>query len=365
MVQAITKIPICEPWLDETELNQLKDCIDRNWITGGSKVSEFEKRMAELCGVEYAIACSNGTTALYMGLLALGVKEGDEVLVPDFTFIASANAVTWTGAKPVFVDVDKDTLNISIDDCAKKLTSKTIAIMPVHIYGQACDMEKVLRFALENNLKVIGDSAQAITVKFMSRPVTAMGHVNCMSFYADKALTTGEGGMVLTNSEEIQRECLILKHQGRTGRGWYVHDYIGFNFRMTDMQAGVGLAQLDKLPEIIKRRKQHEKLYRELLGDVIDVAFPHVDPRGFNLPFRHNIYVDNPTDLQVYLENCGIQTRQFFYPLHLQPCYDIKDDFPNSMNAYQCGLSLPSSTGLTEEQIEIVCHHIKRYFDED
>lgn len=355
------KIPICEPWMGEEELAQLRDCVSRNWITGGIKVKEFEERIAKLCNVKYAVACSNGTTALYMGLMALGISDGDEVLVPDFTFIASANAVTWTGAKPIFVDIDKDTLNIDIEDCQKKVTNKTKAIMPVHIFGQSADMQKVLNFALDHNLKVIEDAAQGIGVSFKGHSVGGLGDIGCLSFYADKVITTGEGGMVLTNSDEYARKCRILKHQGRDGRGWYVHEYIGYNFRMTDMQAGVGLAQLGKLTEIIKNRKTHEGIYRQNLEGVNGIKFPYVDLRAFNVPFRHNIYVSNPEGLQKYLEGYGIQTRRFFYPLHLQPCYNTGGNFPKSIDAYNKGLSLPSSTGLTEEQINCVCDSIKEY----
>ena len=354
-------IPQFEPWLGEEELAQVAETIRANWITGGEKVRQFERKIAELCGVKHAIAVCNGTIALYVGLKVLGIGEGDEVIVPDFTFIASANAVVMTGAAPVFVDIDAKTLNIDPECAEKAITSKTKAIMPVHIYGQSADMEAIGEIAKRHGLFVIEDAAQGIGVTYKSKPVGGFGEVGCLSFYADKTITTGEGGMVLTNDDELARKCLILKHQGRTGRGIYFHEYIGYNFRLTDLQAAVGLAQLLKLPTIIERKKRNERLYRKLLKDVEGVGFPYIDPRGFNVPFRINILVDNPQPLQEFLEREGVGSRRFFYPLHLQPCYNVNRQFPNAVRAYKRGLSLPSGVTLAEEQIEYVCEKIKQF----
>lgn len=354
-------IPICEPYIGKEELMQLTNCIDTKWLSGGNKVKEFEQRMSSLCNTKFAVACSNGTVALYIGLLALGIGKGDEVLVPDFTFIASANAVTWTGARPIFVDIDSKTYNIDCNDARRKITKRTKAIMPVHIYGQSANMDDILDLTLEYELKVIEDAAQGIGVKWNGLPVGGLGDVGCLSFYADKVITSGEGGMVITNNEEIAKKCLILKHQGRTGRGWYVHDYIGFNFRMTDMQAGIGIAQLQKLDSIIKIRRDHDELYRHNLKNIAGLELTYTDKRSFNVPFRHNILVDKPDELQKYLEDNGIQTRRFFYPLHKQPCYNKKGKFPNSINAYEHGLSLPCATSLKNEDIEFICDKIRGF----
>ncbi len=353
-------IPQSEPWLDEQELAQLAECITDNWITEGKKVKKFEERIAELCDVKYAIACTSGTIALYMGLKAMGIGEGDEVIVPDFTFIASANSVVLTGAKPVFVDVDSRTFNIDPDCTEEAITSKTKAIMPVHIYGQSADMDAIMDLARDYNLKVIEDNAQGIGVKWQGKPTGSFGDVSCLAFYADKVITTGEGGIVLTNNPEIAEQCLILKHQGRTGTGIYHHEHIGYNFRLTDLQAAVGLAQLDKLPVIIDKRRKNEALYRKLLDGVVEL--PYVDPRCFNVPFRVNILVDDPGALSVYLNENNISSREFFYPLHMQPCYNQEGFYPNSVEAHNRGLSLPSSTNLFKEQIEYICEKIKAYY---
>ena len=281
--------------------------------------------------------------------------------MPDFTFIASANSVVLAGAKPVFVDVDIKTFNIDAECVEKAITPRTKAIMPVHIYGQSADMDSIGEIAKRHGLYIIEDAAQGIGVTFKDKPVGGFGEVGCLSFYADKTMTTGEGGMVLTNDDELARQCLILKHQGRTGRGIYFHDYIGYNFRLTDLQAAIGLAQLSKLPTIIEKKKRNERLYKELLKDIEGVEFPYIDPRGFNVPFRINILVDEPEALQKFLESEEIGSRRFFYPLHKQPCYNVDGEFPNTVRAHEKGLSLPSAVTLTEEQINYVCDKIKLF----
>ncbi|MFC1945693.1 DegT/DnrJ/EryC1/StrS family aminotransferase [Chloroflexota bacterium] len=351
-------IPQFEPWLGDEEMQEVAETIQNNWITGGPKVKQFEGEIARLCGTHYAIATCNGTLALYVGLTALGIGAGDEVIVPDFTFIASANAVVMAGAKPVFVDVDERTFNISPAAAERAVTPRTKAIMPVHIYGQAAEMPAIMEIARRYELKVIEDAAQGIRVSYQGRPVGSFGDVGCLSFYADKTMTTGEGGMVLTDDAELAERCLILKHQGRTGRGIYYHEHIGYNFRLTDLQAAVGLGQLRKLDEIVARKRQHEARYRELLGGVPGVEFPYIDPEGEHVPFRINILVAEPEALSRYLEGFEIGTRRFFHPLHLQPCYNVAGDFPGAIGAYERGLSLPSSATLTEEEIALVCAKI-------
>lgn len=355
-------IPQFEPWLGDEELAQLTETIKANWITGGPKVKEFERQMAGLCGVKHAIAICNGTLALYVGLKAMGIGEGDEVIVPDFTFIASANSVVMAGATPILVDIDPRTFNIDPESTEKAITRKTKAVMPVHIYGQAADMDAICAIAKKRRLLLIEDAAQGIGVKFMGRPVGGFGDVGCLSFYADKTMTTGEGGMVLTNDDKLAENCLILKHQGRTGRGMYFHEHIGYNFRLTDLQAAIGLAQLSKLPTIIERKKKNEKLYRDLLAGVDAVEFPYIDSRGFNVPFRINIMVDDPESLSAFLNENEIGSRRFFFPLHQQPCYQIKGEFRNSVKAYQRGLSLPSSVKLTEDEITFITDKIREFY---
>ncbi len=353
-------IPQIEPWIGKEELKEIKESIENKWISGGPKLKKFQEKMAKLCQVKYAIGVCNGTQALYVGLKALGITRRDEVIVPDFTFIASANAVVWVGAKPVFVDIDSKTFNIDPDKIEKAITDRTKAIMPVHIFGQSAEMSKIKKIARKYRLKIIEDACQGVGVFYRQKPVGGLGNIGCLSFYADKIMTTGEGGMVLTNDAKLAKKAIILLNQGRTGRGWYVHDYLGFNFRMTDLQAGVGLAQLKKLPKIIKRRKKIEKLYRKYLPQI---EFPYVEERNFNVPYRIYILVEEPQELLEYLDKQGIKASRTFSPLHLQPCYKLKGSFPNSIYAYEHILTLPSSVSLVEKQIKYICDKIREFYD--
>jgi len=358
-------IPQFEPWLDEAEAKMLSETIQDNWITGGKKVKEFEEKIAELCGVKYAVSCMNGTVALFMALKAMGIGEGDEVIVPDFTFIASANSVVMAGATPVFVDVYKDTLNIAIEKIEDAITPRTKAIMPVHIYGQAAEMDGIMRIAEEHNLAVIEDAAQGVGVSYHGKPVGSFGNAGCLSFYADKTITTGEGGMILTDDKEIAKSCLRLGHQGNLGKGNYIHESIGYNFRMTDMQAAVGLAQLSKLKAIVKMKRETSRLYRDLLGSIKGVSFPRVVSESETVPFRHVVFVPEPEELVKYLDSVGIGAKRVFYPLHRQPCYKdlATQGFENSDWAYEHGVALPSSARLSEEEVWYICYRIKEFYE--
>lgn len=359
-------IPQFEPWLDQEELSMLSQCIQDNWITGGKKVEEFENRVAKLCQVRRVVACNNGTIALYMALRTVGIGRGDEVIVPDFTFIASANAVILTGARPVFVDINKYTLNIDVKLIEQAITNRTRAIMPVHLYGQAADMDSIIDIAYKHELTIVEDAAQGIGVKWNDKPVGGLGQVGCLSFYADKTITTGEGGMVLTNSDDIADSCIRLSHQGNLSKGSYIHETIGYNFRMTDLQAAVGLAQLQKLDTIINTKQHNDTLYRTYLAGMREVSFPIIDSRCENVPFRTIIQVPVPNKLLVNLEAKGIGSKRVFYPLHKQPCYKklklSKLDYPNTMQAYDTGLALPSSAKLRPEQVEYICSRIKEFY---
>lgn len=367
-------IPQIEPWLGKEEIKEVIESIKAQWISGGPKLKKFEGKIAKLCQVKHAIGVCNGTQALYVGLKILGIDRGDEVIVPDFTFIASANAVVWAGGKPVFVDVDAKTFNIEPAKIEKAITKKTKAIIPVHIYGQAAKMPEIMRIAKKHKLYVIEDAAQGIGVTYNGKPVGGFGEVGCLSFYADKVLTTGEGGMILTNNDKLATKAVILLNQGRIGRGWYIHDYIGYNFRMSDLQAGIGLGQLKKLPKIIKRKIKNENLYRKYLADVPEIKFLYVDKKGFRVPYRSLIFVDNPQYLMEFLNKKGVKTTRTFFPLHLQPCFTkkgdmgervhskIKGQFPNTISAYEKILNLPSGATLKEGEIRYVAKKIKEFF---
>lgn len=349
------KIPYYEPTLGEEELAQLAEVIRSNWISEGAKTREFEERIARLAGTKYGLAVSNCTAALIIGMKALGIGAGDEVIAPDFTFIASANSIRLAGATPVLVDIDPRTFTLDPDLTVRAITSKTRAILAVHLYGQAADMDGILQVASQHGLLVIEDAAQGLGVRFNGEPVGSFGDVGCFSFFADKSITLGEGGAICTNRDDLIDELLMLKNDGRLERGTYDHPRVGYNFRITELQAAVGLAQLGRLPMIIERKRYNLRLYRELLERVDGVELPELDGRCFIVPHRVNILVDDPDALKAHLASSGVGCRRFFLPIHRQPCYRWAGDFPHAERAFARGLSLPSHSTLTEDQIRYIC----------
>ncbi len=357
-------IPQIEPWIDEEELKELAEVIKSTWITEYKKTEEFEEGIRKLTGAKYALAVSNGTIGLYMCLKALGIGEGDEVIVPDFTFIASANSVIMAGAEPVFADIDRKTLNIDAGKIEAAITPKTKAIMPVHIYAQAADMDAVMKAAKKHSLPVVEDAAEGVGAYFKEKHTGTFGELGVLSFYGNKTITTAEGGMILTDNEALFRKCWQLKNHGREVKGTFIHPHIGYNFCFTDLQAAIGLAQLRKLPRILEIKKAINDKYRELLAGVEAVKFTEVDKRGKPAHWFTSILVDDVEGLAKHLEKEGIQTRRFFYPMHMQPPYKekVRGSFPNSEWAYNHGLSLPSSVLLKDEQIEIIAEKIKEFY---
>lgn len=363
------KIPQFQPYLGNEEYDAIKSCFDNNWITEGPKSKEFLDRLCKLIGVKYAVLAPNGTLSIYMALRAIGIKEGDEVIVPNFTFIASANAVEMCGAKPVFVDIKED-LHIDLDKCKKLVNRKTKAIMPVHIYGMACNMDEVQKFAKKHKLKIVEDAAQAIGVHWDGKHAGTFGEVGSFSFFADKTITTGEGGLVVTNDEQIYERLLLLRNQGRIDRGSFIHPEIGYNFRMTDIQASIGLAQLDKLPTIIFKKSRILSMYKEHLNPKIKIIEPPY--QSTHIPFRVCIEIPNGSfDLMLHMKHFGIETRTFFYPLHKQPAYKKKQSFLNkifdrnnfevSERMYKNGVCLPSFVDITDDQIKYICEKINEF----
>lgn len=358
-------IPQIEPWIDEEELKELKEVIASTWVTESRKTEEFENRIKKLTGAKHALSFCNGTVALYAANKALGIGAGDEVIVPDFTFIATSNSVIMAGAKPVMVDVDKKTFNMDAGKLEAAITPKTKAIMPVHIYAQAADMEAIMKVAKNHSLPVIEDAAQGVGVYFNNRHVGTFGDIGVLSFYGNKTITTGEGGMLITNDEKLYKKCWQLKNHGREVKGTFIHPHIGFNFGFTEMQAAIGIAQMNKIEKIFLRKREINERYRELLKGMNEVEFPYMDPRGTPGHWFTSILIDDVEVLAKHLEKNGIETRRFFYPLHLQPCYKgtVKGSFPNSEWAYSHGLSLPSSVTLKDEQITFVAEKIREFYE--
>ena len=359
-----------EPWIDESELTELKRVIDSTFVVEHNLTREFEDLTKSLTGASYAVAVTNGTMALYASLIALDIHPGDEVIVPNITFVATANAVIMAGAKPVLCEIKESSFMIDVNKAQRLVTKKTKAIIPVHLYGQAANMDEILNFAKKNSLKVLEDAAQGVGVKYKGKHVGTFGEIGILSYYGNKTITCGEGGMVLTNNKDLAEKVYKLKNHGRIAKGTFIHESIGYNFSFTEMQAAVGISQMKKLPQIIKKKKEifdiYEKQLKGIEGFKIVSADKNVSPVFWFTSFLCN----EAEGLADYLRKNGIQTRRFFYPLHLQPCYsdkryiqNIDDDFSISEKVYRKGISLPSSYHLTEQQQGIVISQIKKFYE--
>lgn len=357
-------IPQIEPWIGEEELQQVIEVIQSKWLTEHEKTLRFEREFAAFVGTKHAIAVNNATGGLFVCLKTLGIGPGDEVIVPALTFIATVNAVILAGAEPVLVDVDPKTFTMAPDEIEAVITPRTKAIMPVHLYGHAADMDAIPQAAHRHGLRVIEDAAQGVGARFRGQHVGTWGDLSCFSFFGNKTMTTGQGGMITTNDWELAEQCLIVKNHGRTTRATFVHEHIGYNFCFSELQAAIGLAQMSKLDRILKQKQRNLDAYRARLGEIEQIRFPTVDPRCQAVAWFSSVLVDDPQALADFLWRREIQTRRFFYPIHEQPCYAgrFKKRFPHSEEAYARGLSLPSSVALTEAQIELVCDGIHQFY---
>jgi perosamine synthetase len=357
-------IPVCEPYLAGNELKYAINCIKTNWISSSGKyIKEFEERFAEYCGCTHGITTTSGTTALHLALASVGIGKGDEVIVPTFTMAASAFAVSYTGATPVFVDCEPLTFNIDVAKIKDKITEHTKAIMPVHIYGHVADMRPIMEIAKEYNLYVIEDAAEAHGAMYDDLMTGSIGHIGCFSFYSNKILTTGEGGMIVTNDNEIAIKARKLKDLAHSSTR-FLHTDIGFNYRMTNIQAAIGLAQLEKIDEYINRRRYNAELYNDLLKG-LNIQLPMEMPWVKNVYWMYAILLQGKRNaFMEYLKNKGIDTRTFFIPMHKQPMYKEDGDYPVADSISARGLYLPSSTGLKEKDIIFICEVIRGYMNE-
>jgi len=357
-----------QPWIDDSELLELKKVIDSTFVTESSATELFENMTIDYTGAKYAISVSNGTVGLFCALSALNIGVGDEVIVPNLTFIATSNSVIWTGAKPVFCEVRKDTLCIDEDRIEDLISHRTKAIMTVNLYGNSPDMDRIKKISKKYNLKIIEDAAQGVGVHYKKKHVGTIGDIGVLSYYGNKTITTGEGGMILTNDKNLARICYRLKNHGRDKKGTFVHQHIGFNFSFTDIQAAIGISQMKKLEKIIEKKKNIFEIYFQELKKIEELNFYKIKGQGDPVYWFSSIYLKRSKMLMDFLNKRGIQTRRFFYPLHLQPCYQSsnfnfdKTKFKISEEIYDSSLSLPSSYILKESEQEKVIENIKSFF---
>jgi perosamine synthetase len=358
-------IPVFAPWLSENVRRYVLDCVDSGWISSlGHYVSRFEAEFAQFCEARHGIATSNGTTALHLALATVGIGPGDEVLVPDLTFVATANVVRYTGATPVLVDADPRTWTLDPDDCRRKLTARTRAIIPVHIYGHPADLDPLLALAAAHRLTVIEDAAEAHGARYKGRRVGALGQIGAFSFYGNKIITTGEGGMVVTNDAELAERARFLRdHAMDTGRRYY-HPEIGFNYRMTNIQAAIGCAQLEQAEAILARRKTLATTYASELAGIPGLVPPPAETWAENVYWMYSVLVDPAAgvDREAVREGLrarGVDSRPFFVPLHELPPYASSAPFPVATRLGRTGINLPSGTGLTTEEIATVARALR------
>lgn len=360
------RIPVYKPYITQKEKEYVNQCLDSTWISSrGEFIEKFQTAFSNYIGVKYSAAVSNGTVALHLALLALGVGKDDEVLVPTLTYIASVNAITYTGAKPIFVDSLPDTWQIDPDDVMRKITPKTKAILAVHLYGHPCDMDSLVTISKENSLYLIEDCAEAIGSKYKHKHVGSFGDIATFSFFGNKTITTGEGGMVVANDLTLIERVIHLKGQGLAKHREYWHDIIGYNYRMTNICAAIGLAQLEKIDEIIKRKRLIAEKYKELLDKKFIVIHPEIGPVFHSYWMVSILVSDNNTrdKLRIELNNSGIETRPLFYPVHTMPIYShLFSRNPIAEDLGHRGINLPSYPELTIEQIEFISKTINQYF---
>lgn len=366
-INRLRKIMIASPLLEGNELAYVSECIETNWISSQGKfVRQFESLFSDFHDDYHALAVSNGTVALHLALVALNVGKGDEVLIPNLTFAASINAVLYTGATPVLVDVEKDSWNIDITKVEKHISSKTKAIMPVHLYGQACDMDAVSNLAKKHDLLVIEDSAEALGSKFGDKYVGSFGDASTFSFFGNKTITTGEGGMVLFKDEEVAKRAATLRDHGMNKNKRYWHDEVGFNYRLTNLQAAVGVAQFEKLDKFVTAKRLLAKRYNDCLSQFPFLQTPIEKKNSYNSYWLYTFLVKSEApfkreELMDYLNSHGIENRPVFYPLHVMPPYrdyGNKEDLKVSQEVSDIGMSLPSAVNLTELEQKYICDTI-------
>jgi len=358
-------IRVYDPDLTGNESKYLQECISSTWISSrGAYIEKFEQGFTDFTGTKSTTA-SNGTTALHLALWSLGITIGDEVLVPTLTYVASANAISYVGAKPIFVDSNEKTWQIEVTSLEEKLTPKTKAVLVVHLYGHACDLSAISNFCKSNNLFLIEDCAEALGTTYLGNHVGQFSDVSTYSFFGNKTITTGEGGMVCSNNQQIIELARRLKNQGVSKTEEYWHDIQGHNFRMTNMQAAIGCAQLERIHTILVKKRKIHKTYMEELSK-LPITFQSEYPNSVSSCWMTSILVESNeyrNALREHLRQKNIETRPLFKPLHTLPFFNSgKSIFPVAIELSARGMNLPSGTINSENNLEIVINAIKSFY---
>lgn len=363
------RYPMAKPHFDEEEERLVLEVLRSGILSIGPKIEEFEKNFAEFMGVKYACAVSSGTAALHLALIAAGINEGDEVITSPFSFVASANSILYVGAKPIFADVDPLTFNISPPEIAKKITSKTKAILPVHIFGQPCNMRPIMELARKHNLKVIEDACESVAAEYKGQKVGTFGDMAAFSFYPNKQMTTGEGGMIVTSDEKIDSLCRSLRNQGRSqNMQWLNHERLGYNYRMPEVAAVLGIAQLKKLLPVIEGRRKIASWYNDEIKKYDNLlSAPETHPDNTHTWFLYVARIKDPQinrdEVIKKMAELGIATKPYLPSIHLFDFYRQKfgfreGDFPVSESISSSAIALPFYIGLEKPDIEYICQKL-------
>ncbi len=353
------------PNLGELEKEYLCRCIDSTFVsTVGPFVPEFEKKFADLIGIKYAISTQSGTSAIYMALRELGISSGDEVIVPVITFIATVNPIMYLGATPVFVDIDPKTWNIMPDLIEKAITPKTKAIMPVHLYGNPCDMDAIMEISRKHGIPVVEDATESLGASYKGKNTGTFGKYACFSFNGNKVITTAGGGMIVSNDEKATEHIRFLINQARDISRGYFHPEVGFNYRMTNLEASLGLAQFERLEEFVDKKKAFYQIYKESFEQCSKIEMQEETFGAHSSWWLSSIKIRSGKDLnqlQQDLKNQGIPTRRIFPPIVTFPPYQeyAKSEYPNAFELFETGLNLPSSTVNTQGMIITSAEKVK------
>ncbi|MBN1464483.1 DegT/DnrJ/EryC1/StrS family aminotransferase [candidate division KSB1 bacterium] len=379
------KIPLSNPYLSSLEKQLVLQVLNSSQLSQGPQLDRFENKMAQYIGSRHAVAVNSGTSALHLCIKSLGIGENDQVITTPFSFIASANCMLYERAKPVFVDINPNTYNIDADHISEKITARTKAILPVHVFGLPCDMVKIRAIAQKHHLYIIEDACEAIgadclvdavpqgqAIKLSSQKVGSIGDCGVFGFYPNKQITTGEGGMIVTNEEKIAMNCRSLRNQGRSENSmWLEHEQLGYNYRLSEVNCALGIAQLTKIHLLLAARARVARWYSERLSNVADIILP---PHAVNCRRSWFVYVIRLRDhygrkdrnkIMNSLKSYGIDCRDYFPPIHLQPFYAEmfsyrRGDFPNTEKVADRTIALPFFATMTEAQVHHVCKILYR-----
>ena len=357
-------IPVYKPSIGELEKRYVAEALESGWISSkGAFLERFERDFAAYLGAEHGIAVVNGTAALHLAFLALGIGPGDEVIAPTLTYIASINAIAYTGATPVFVDSEPTWWNMDPRLVEQAITPRTRAIEVVHLYGHPTDMDPILEIAARHDISVVEDAAESHGALYKGRKVGALGTVGCFSFFGNKIITTGEGGMLTTDDTELAERARHLRGQGVSPTRTYWHDIMGYNYRMTNVAAALGCAQLERVDETLAAKATIAAWYRRHLNGIEGVTLQQQAPWAHSVYWMNSILVsaDVRDALMAYLADQGIETRPFFHPAHTMPVYSSRVRFPVAERLGSSGINLPSYPGLEEDDVATICAAIRRF----